>query len=330
MKNSLKNKLNIFILDEVIKKGIFRFLPDKQFMVFDYFFTHKKMPKLQNPKTFSEKLQWIKLYGGLEKYTKYVDKLEVRDFISKTIGKEHLVPLIGVWEKFEDMPFDKLPHQFVLKATHGSAYIFVCKNKSSLDINSLKKTVTKWIQEDFYNKTREIQYKFCKPKIICEEYLEDEFGELTDYKIFCSNGKPYIVEVIWDRFTDNRGDVYKDLNWKTLDIAYIGHPYSKKILKKPSNLKEMLEISKKLSKIFPFVRVDMYSIKNKIYVGELTLTPANGLERFDPPEVDYQLGELIDLSKYNKDQNIKYNKLVITSPEIQAKPIPNKPLDISK
>lgn len=305
MKNSLKSKLNTFIIDEVIKKGILRFLTDRQFIALEYFVVGRKMLKLKNLKKFSDKMQWIKIYGGLERYTKYVDKLEVRNFISKTIGNKYLVPLLGVWDNFEDIPFDKLPDKFVLKLTHGSGYIYICKDKSKLEKNELKKTITNWMKESFYIKTREIQYKLCKPMIICEKYLENELGEFTDYKIFCSNGKPHIIEVVWDRFTDHKGDVYKDLNWRTLDISYIGFPYSKKRLKKPENLKEMLNVSKKLSKIFPFVRVDLYSINNQIYFGELTFTPASGLERFDPPEADYKLGELIDLSKYNNNQITK-------------------------
>src|SRR3989337_4324671 len=174
MKNSPKNKLITFIIDEVLKKGIFRFLPDKLFITFDYFITHRKIPNLQHPKTFSEKLQWIKLYGGLEKYSKNVDKYEVRNYISETIGEKHLVPFYGVWDKFEEIDFNKLQQQFVLKATHGSGYVFICKDKSSLDLKSLKKTTTKWLSENFYKSTREIQYNLCKPRIVCEKYLEDE------------------------------------------------------------------------------------------------------------------------------------------------------------
>src|SRR3990170_1687227 len=304
MKNSPKNKLITFITDEVIKKGIFGFLPDKLFITLDYFITYRRMPNLHNPKTISEKTQWIKIYGGLEKYTEYTDKLKVRDFIRKTIGKEHLVPLIGAWKKFEDIPFDKLPCQFVLKATHGSAYVFICKDKSLLDKNLLKKTVTKWMQENFYKITREIQYKRCEPMIICEKYLEDESGGLTDYKIYCSHGKPHIVEVIWDRFTEHKCDNFLNLNWEKLPISYPEHPSSKETIKRPENLEEMLDIAKKLSIHFPFVRVDLYSVKNKIYFGELTFTPDNGLGVFEPPNAYYQLGELIDLSKYNKNQII--------------------------
>ena len=299
----IKHKLSAFIVYNITKKGIFRLLSDKQIMIIDYFITFGKMPNLQNPKTFNEKIQWIKLYGGLEKYLKYVDKYEVRNFISKTIGEEYLVPLLGVWDKFDDIDFNKLPRQFVMKAAHGSSYVFVCKDKATLNINLLKKTVSKWLRENFYQKTGEIQYRDCKPRILCEKYMKDESGQLIDYKYLCFDGKPRIVELVWDRFTEHRNEVFLDLDWNML--TYLALSYAKKLPKKPENLEEMLDVSKKLSKIFPFVRVDLYSVKNKIYAGELTFTPDNGLEKFDPPEVDYQLGELFDLSKYNKNQIIK-------------------------
>lgn len=288
----------LYFTDEVIKRWIFSFLPDKHFIVFDYFFTYGKFPNLQQPKSFNEKMQWIKINGGLEKYTKYVDKYEVRDFISKTIGKEYLVPLIGVWDSFDKINFDLLPRKFVLKPTHSSGDVFICKDKSSMDINKLTKTVTMWMQKNFYKVTREIQYRDCNPKIICEKYLEDESGGLTDYKIFYFNGKPRLIEVVSDRFSEMKDD-FLDINWKILPIVYDGCPNSKKTLRKPKIFKEMVDISEKLSKKFPFVRVDLYLIKNKIYFGELTFTPSSGLDKFEPIEVDYQLGDLIDLSKYN-------------------------------
>ncbi len=297
MKNLRESKIIVFIIDEIIKKRILIYLPDKLFVLLNYYTLRKTLPNIRNPITFSEKIQWIKLYGGLEKYTEYVDKYEIRDFIRKTIGEKYLIPLVGMWGKSDEINFNKLPRQFVLKATHGQGYNYICKDKSSLDIAMVRNTLTNWINEDFYKKTREIQYKFCKPKILCEKYLEDESGSLIDYKIFCFNGKPHIIEVISDRYSEMKDD-FMDLHWRKLPFIYNGYPQSIKILKKPPKLDEMIDIASKLSKPFPFVRVDLYSVNNSIYFGELTFTPANGLETFDPPEVDYQLGKLIDLSKY--------------------------------
>jgi len=311
MKNTLKDKLKEFIIYDVIKKGILRYLSDRQFIMIDYFAVYGKMPDLQHPKTFSEKLQWVKINGCLEKYTKYVDKYEVRDFISKTIGKEYLVPLIGAWDNFEDIPFNKLPRQFILKATHGSGYGFICKDKSSLNRNELEKIVAKWMRESFYKKTREVQYKDCKPRIICEKYLEDDSGGLIDYKILCFDGKPYMIEVLSDRFTGLKYDPM-DLNWNELPISAKGFRKSDRKIKKPENLNKMLYVSEMLSQSMPFVRVDLYSVNNKIYFGELTFIPAGGFDIYEPPEVNYQLGELINLSRYTT------NRLNLSSKKINS------------
>ena len=292
------NNLFIHANEIFIKKILSHFLSDKQFIVYDYLSVFKKFPNLKNPDTFSEKIQWIKLYGGIDKYSKYVDKYEAREFISKTMGNKHLIRLYGVWDNFNEIDFNKLPNQFVLKATHGSAYNFICKDKSLLDINNLRKTVTNWLREDFYSKTREIQYKNCRPRIICEKYMADKHGDLPEFKVFCFNGKPHMIEVISNMFSPQKGDDYMDLKWNKLKISSKESPNSNIVVPKPNNLESILDIASKLSKNFPFVRVDLYSVNNKIYFGELTFTPASGLTSFNPPEVDHQLGELIDLSKY--------------------------------
>lgn len=297
MQKSLKTKIGMYLMYEVIKKRFLRFVSDKLFISLDYFFVRKQFPNYKNPQTFSEKIQWVKVFGKLDRYTKYVDKLMVRDYIKETIGEQYLVPLLGVWDTFEDIDFDKLPEQFVLKATHGQGYVFVCKDKSTINKASLKKIVDGWMKENFYQKTREIQYKYCIPKIICEQYLEDESGWLTDYKIFCPNGEPYLIYVISGRFSEPKYD-FLDLEWNKLPITYSGYPNTPDLYKKPKNLKEMIEIARKLAQIFPFVRVDLYVVNDHIYFGELTLTPGNGLDKFEPYSEEYLVGKLIDLKKY--------------------------------
>jgi hypothetical protein len=259
---------------------------------------HYKFPNINNPKTFSEKMQWAKVYGGLEKYANFVDKYEVRKIVKLLIGEQYLVPTFGAWDRFEDIDFDKLPNRFVLKGSHGSGYIYICKDKSKLNKSEVKKVVNSWLAENFYIRTREKQYDPCEPKIVSEEYLEDENGELIDYKFFYYNGIPDLVEVVWDRFTNHKGDIYMDMNWNKQNISYIGTKLSDRIPVKPDNFKEMVNISKKLALQFPFVRVDLYSLKGKIYFGELTFVPASGLERFDPPIIDTLWGNKIDLNKY--------------------------------
>lgn len=298
MKKKRIIKIKEFLIYEVVKKGLFRYLSDYHFARIDYLSMIYKFPDLKHPKTFSEKIQWAKVYGGLERYWRFVDKYEVRKFVAAEVGKQYLTKIHGIWESFEEIDFQKLPSRFVLKGTHGSGYVYICQDKSKLDLADVRKETNRWLKENFYIRTREKQYNNCKPRIISEEFLEDENGELIDYKFFCFNGKPHLVEVIWDRFTDHKGDIYMDFNWKNLNISYIGTPVPDREIPKPQNLDEMIEIARKLSKGFPFVRVDLYSIHTKIYFGELTFLPASGLERFDPPEIDKEWGSMIDLELY--------------------------------
>ncbi|HEV2339707.1 MAG TPA: ATP-grasp fold amidoligase family protein [Patescibacteria group bacterium] len=295
----MNNKIRTFIFELAVVNSLLRILSDKQYILLHYFVINNKLPDLKHPRSFSEKIQWIKIFGGLEKYAKYVDKFTVRNHIKKIIGGKYLVPLIGVWDTFEAIPFERLPNKFVLKATHGSGYNFICKDKSTLDKSSLKKIVNRWMQENFYLKTREMQYKDCRPRILCEAYLDEGPRGLTDYKFFCRNGNPILFEIIANRFTQPTLDLF-DLDGNRLPI-FLDFPHAKKEIKRPKKFQEMITLSKRLSKKFPFVRVDLYSVKNKIYFGELTFTPGNGLDIMKPSHADYQLGKLIDLSAFNNN-----------------------------
>lgn len=291
-------KISSFGVENLHKIRLSKFLSDRQVATINNLLTYGKFLNLSNPQTICEKIQWIKLYDHLEMYTRYVDKYEVRNYVKDKIGKKYLIPLLGVWEKFEDINFDNLPNKFVLKATHGSGYVFVCKDKNLIEFKKLHQKANNWLTENFYKKTREVQYSLCKPRLICEEYMEDKEGQLTDYKFYCFNGKPELIEVHTGRFTDHKID-FVDLNFNRLPIR---SPLLAKSdnLTKPINLKEMVEISRALSEDFPFVRVDLYSVQGKTYFGELTFTPANGLLMFQPLEVHYKLGKLIDLTKYDR------------------------------
>lgn len=299
MFTSFKHKLKFFIVDDLTKRKIFSFLTDKQVVLLDYFFTFGRIPNLVNPRRITEKIQWIKLFGNLERYSFYQDKYEVRRFVRKTVGAKYLVPLLGVWDKFEQIDFDKLPKRFVLKANHGANYNFICKDKSHIDKEKLKKTVNFWMNDNLYKMTRESQYKNINPKIICEKYIKDDSGKLTDYKFIYSNGKLQMIDVHLDRFTNHR-TLMMSPTWRRLPMSVSFEPKGeeKTTPPKPANLKEMISVSKKLARQFPFVRVDMYSVNSKTYFGELTITPANGLMQYDPPSVDLRLGNLLDISKY--------------------------------
>ena len=275
-----------------------RRLPDNIYVRLYYFKNKRELLHLKDPKKFTQKIQWLKLHGNLEQLAAYADKYTVRPYIEQTVGKEYLVPLIGMWENFDDIPFETLPDRFVLKATHGCNYNFICKDKSKINLDELRTTVNQWMSENFYEQERETQYKDCEPRIICETYLEDETGGLRDYKIWCSKGKPVLVQVDSDRFTDHKSDIF-DTKWKKMDqfstatFGVVSDP-----IKKPKNLSEMLQVATKLSQAFPFVRVDLYTVDGKIYVGELTFTPGSGMVTFETEAADIELGDFIDLNAY--------------------------------
>ncbi len=267
---------------------------DSTFVKFDYLFFFHKFPNLRNPKTFSEKLQWLKVHGHLEQYANLVDKYLVRDHIAKTIGEDYLIPLLGVWEKAEDIDFSLLPIRFVIKTTHGSHQVIICENKDKLDISATKETLNSWLKEDFYKRSREQQYKYCTHKIICEKYLTNSEKGLTDYKFYCFDGEPYMIMVVEDRFKrDQENYSFVDLHWNKLDNIYKQQTHV--IPEKPENLDKMIETAKILSKGFPFVRVDLYSVKERIYFGELTFIPSSGLDPNHTPYGEILLGDMIKL-----------------------------------
>ena len=235
-----------------------------------YFFSHnayilitgyiktKRIPNLKNPITFYDKMQYLKINKYFREYSKYVDKYRVREYVASEIGEEYLVPLLGVYSSFEEIDFEVLPEQFVLKTNHSCGRNIICKNKEEINKIKFKKKLDKWLKENFYYRFREIQYKDIKPLIICEKYLQDKSGSLIDYKFICSNGDPKYIQIDVDRYGHHRQKYY-DLDWKELNWSYGFDKYNEKI-DKPENIDEMLEIARKLSRKFQFVRVDLYSV----------------------------------------------------------------------
>lgn len=271
------------------------FLPTKAVLHIDYTRSYKKILNLKNPKYIGEKIQWIKLNGNIERFGKYVDKYEVRKFVDKMLGDGYFPKLLGVYNNANDIEFDKLPEKFVIKMTNGTGGNIICKNKKELDIEETIKKLSKWQKEKFYKYTKENQYKNVKSRIICEEYLEDETGSLTDYKLHCFNGEVKMIEIHRDRYTDHKENYY-DINWN--DYGVICKAKKGPDMKRPKNLEDMIKVAEILSKDFTYVRVDLYSVKQKIYFGELTFTPANGTDPFYPLEKDIELGSFIDLNNY--------------------------------
>ncbi|WP_218669540.1 ATP-grasp fold amidoligase family protein [Marinococcus halophilus] len=246
---------------------------------------------LKNPKTFNEKIQWLKLYARKNEQISRVDKYKVRAYISETIGSQYLVPLIGVFDNVEDIDWDSFPNKFVLKCTHGSGSNIVCTNKSELNIKETKKKLKKWMKSNWYWYGREWPYKSLKPKIICEEYLGEN---IVDYKFMCFHGEPKLIQIHQNRGMNNQTLDFYNERWEKTNISR-ETPTDKKEIAKPDNFEEMLSIAKKLSQNEIHVRIDLYEVKGKIYFGEITYFTTSGFAVFGKREYDELLGEWIKL-----------------------------------
>lgn len=281
----------------------YRLLPAGAFARLQYFKYHREILHLNHPRTYSEMLMWLKVHGRLDRYHNMADKYAVREYVTEKLGADYVIPLLGVWDSADEIDFDKLPDKFVLKANHGCDYNVICTDKSKLDIEDTKKKLDRWINEDFYREEREMQYKGIKPKIIAEKYLEDESGQLRDYKFYCVEGVPKMIQYDVDRFTDHKSELM-DTDWKRLKTVQVGTfselgPQSPK----PAALPKLLEAARKLSNDFWFVRVDLYLVGDQVYFGELTFTPGDGLVTFVPAETgDLEFTKILDVnySTYEK------------------------------
>ena len=258
---------------------------------------HKKL-NLLDPSTFNEKMQWLKIYDKNPFYTDLVDKYEVRNFIERAIGKEYLVPIFGVYDNAEDIDFSLLPKKFILKPTHTSGDLIICEDKTDLDIKATRRTLDNWLKQEYFWNLREWPYKYIKPRIVCEKFLVDESGyELKDYKIWCFDGVPKLIQVMSGRKDGQYYLNHFDLHWNPLDIKRISHAEvdPSKIIR-PSRLDEMIWIAKTLSHDIPFVRVDLYHTLDRVYFGELTFYPGSGFLDFANIEDNILLGSWLDLS----------------------------------
>ena len=279
---------------------IFSFMPDKMYLQLHYFLILGKFINFKNPKTYTEKLQWLKVNNRKSEYSSLVDKLAVREHIANVWGEEHLFPLLGVWESFDDIDFDSLPEQFVLKCNHDSGSTRVIKSKSSLteeDFEKLRSHFIKRLDREYYFAGREYPYKGLPRHIMAEAFMVDETAPekaIEDYKFFCFNGEPKIMFVATDRDTDVKFDFF-DMDFNHLEITNI-HPQSGKEIQKPEKFEEMKEIAAKLSKGMPQVRIDLYELNGKLYFGEYTFFHGGGFCRWEPEEWERRLGDWIDLS----------------------------------
>lgn len=283
----------------LIHGGNFRNMSDEKYL--KIMFKHRLGYELDlnNPKTFNEKLQWLKLHDRNPFYTQLVDKYEVRRYIAETIGEEYLIPLIGVWNNFDEIDFSKLPNQFVLKCTHDSGSVFICTDKNEFNIEKAKIKINNALKKNYYYHNREWPYKNVKPRIICEKFICHNNSVPDDYKVLCFNGKAKLIEMHIDRFGDHKQDFY-DEKWNKTQISQDGGVRSDYISEKPKEFENMIELSEKLANNILHVRIDWFIVDNKLYFGEITFFDGSGFYPFDDKKYDYLIGSWIDLSKYKE------------------------------
>lgn len=286
-------------LDKKIKRTLcylFKYImPDKLYIQLLYQSRFGKRCDLYNPRTFNEKLNWLKLNDRKDFYTTLADKYAVRTYIKEKIGEGYLIPLLGTWDNVEDINIDILPEQFVLKCNHDSESVVVCKNKSEFDWNLAKRKLKKALMKNYYYEGREWVYKNIPRKIIAEKYMVDSVSEeLSDYKFFCFDGVPKAMYVATDRGKKDVKFDFFDMEFNHLEIKQ-HYSNTDKSLKKPYNWDKMVEIASKLSQGFPHVRVDLYEADGKLYFGELTFYHLGGLIPFDDEAWDLSFGEWLTL-----------------------------------
>lgn len=281
--------------------NVSRLMPDEMFLRVKYRIRQGEKLNLKNPETFNEKLQWLKLHDRKDIYTRMVDKCDAKKYVADVIGEKYIIPTLGVYDKFDDIDFDKLPGRFVIKCTHDSGGLVICRDKAKLDIPSAREKINKSLKRKYYYVHREWPYKNVKPRIIVEKYMEgNDKKPIMDYKFFCFNGKPELLLVCSDRF-NGKGlkETWLTPDWKLLPLTEGGHDIDRTI-KKPSRLELMKKLAGKITKGMPFLRVDFYEIDGEVFFGEMTFSPCAGFEKFDPPVWNKKLGDLIDLNLVKK------------------------------
>lgn len=299
--NIIKKIRNFFFDSEkrmifLAQHGFYRKIDDETFLKKQFKNVFGYELNLNNPKTYSEKIQWLKLYNREEKYTDLVDKYKVKEIVADMIGEKYIIPTLGIWNNFDEINFDKLPNEFVLKCTHDSGGLVICTDKSKFDKTAAKKKIQKCLKNDYYYQNREWPYKNVERKIIAEKYMVDESGyELKDYKFFCFDGKVEYLFIASDRNSNKETcfDFY-DRNFNHLDLKN-GHPNSKNKIEKPKNFEKMIELSEIISKGLPHARIDFYNIDGEIYFGEITFYHWSGFKKFEPFEWDIKFGDKIKL-----------------------------------
>ena len=293
VKDILKNPMLLFLT--LGHRGFFNWMDDEKYLKIAFKIRTGKKLDLNCPRTFNEKLQWLKLYNRRPEYTKMVDKYEAKKYISNVVGEQYVIPTLGVWDRFDDIDFEQLPNQFVLKCTHDSGGLIICKDKNKIDIPAIRHKMNKCLRHNFYWGQREWPYKNVRPRIIAEKYMEDgqDGNALTDYKFFCFNGVPQIMYICQDHSKNPHSATF-DMDFNRINIRF-RDPISNNKIEKPACFEKMREIAETLSKGMPFVRIDFYFVNGTIYIGEITFFHNSGFGEVHPVEWAYQLGSWIDL-----------------------------------
>jgi hypothetical protein len=275
-------------------------LPDAPYLKLMYYFQTGKKLNLRHPKTFNEKLQWLKLHDRKPEYSTMVDKYAAKEYVAKIIGEEYIVPTLGVWDSPEEIAWDKLPSQFVLKTTHGGGGkgIIICRDKEKLDKAEAVSDLRTAMKRDLYKNYREWPYKNVKPRVIAEEYLseESEKNGIRDYKFLCFNGEPLYCVVMSDRWSDFSNDFF-DMDWNRIPVSVKGIPHAQTPPKKPHHFKTMRQIATQLSAGHPHIRVDFYEVNDKVYFSELTFYSTSGYGQFTPEAWDDIWGNYIIINR---------------------------------
>lgn len=323
MKRYLRGLKNVFknprmVIQYLNRYGLLSFLNDNSFHKLMYWANTGRNLNLKNPKGFNEKLHWLMIYDRNSKYTIMADKYKVREYIENKIGKEYLIPLIGVYNKPEEIDFDKLPKKFVLKCNHNSGLgMCICKNKDDLDCEKVVNDLKLGLKNNLYSYAREWCYKNIEPKIICEQYMENKeikdkkINGLIDYKFYCFNGIPKFLYAGYANIINNEKHdllTYYDLDFNKTVFSRPDHLELPFDVKKPNNINEMIEICKTLSANIPFVRVDLYEINNKVYFSELTLYPGAGYSIFYPQEWENEIGNWINIDALRENKMLQGSK----------------------
>jgi hypothetical protein len=280
------------------------FVPDKAFLEVLYYLSMGKKLDLNNPRTFGDKIQWLKLYDRRPEYTRLVDKYEVKEYVAGIVGREYVIPLLGVWDSVDDIDWNSLPNSFVMKTTHGggSGGVIICKDKSKLDKQKTQLQLKHSLKQNIYSSYREWPYKDVQRRIIAEQFIiaTTDLEELSDYKWYCFNGEPMFCQVIQDRHKKETID-YFDKDWNHQPFIGLNPKAENALVQpiKPANLDIHLEIARKLSSGIPFSRIDLYDTGDHVYFGEVTFYPASGIGYFRPDQYNVILGQLINLPVNN-------------------------------